>query len=278
MLCRYVAYLGKKISYNSVKQYLNVVRLLHLEAGLQNPIADNYQLNTVLAGLKRDLGSSVNRKLPITPDILLRIKPFINTSLARDNVFWAVTLTMFFGLLRKSNALPPSSNTFTPAKHLTRSDLSVLGSGIAVTIRHSKTIQHKDRHHTVFLPTMPDHPLCPVTAVLAALRHTLGAPQDSPAFTLPSAGGPTTYTQPMFAKQLDSYLTLAKIDTRSYGTHSLRRGGASVALQAGIPVEYIRIMGDWQTDCFRAYLTPSMDSLVQAMGFFSASLPVDNNC
>ena len=41
-LSRYIAYLGTKLSYPSVRQYLNVARIIHLEAGHSNPLSDNF--------------------------------------------------------------------------------------------------------------------------------------------------------------------------------------------------------------------------------------------
>ena len=37
-LCRYAAHLAERLAYNSIKQYLNIVRIMHLEAGLTNPL------------------------------------------------------------------------------------------------------------------------------------------------------------------------------------------------------------------------------------------------
>ncbi len=45
-LCCYSAWLSLKLHPTSVKQYLNVVRLLHLESGFQNPLAGNWILKT----------------------------------------------------------------------------------------------------------------------------------------------------------------------------------------------------------------------------------------
>ena len=36
-LARYVAHLATKLSYSSIRQYLNIVRLIHLEGGLPSP-------------------------------------------------------------------------------------------------------------------------------------------------------------------------------------------------------------------------------------------------
>ena len=42
--CRYIAFLSQRLAYNSIKQYINVVRILHLEAGLINPFHNCWQV------------------------------------------------------------------------------------------------------------------------------------------------------------------------------------------------------------------------------------------
>ena len=47
-LTQYVAFLARILKFSSVKQYLNVLRILHLEAGFPNPLQDNWFLQSVL--------------------------------------------------------------------------------------------------------------------------------------------------------------------------------------------------------------------------------------
>ena len=43
------------------------------------------------------------------------------------------------------------------------------------------------------------------------------------------------------------------------GGHSLRRGGASFALQCGLPSELIKLPGDWASNAYETYLSPSLN-------------------
>ena len=52
----YIAYLGQKLSYSSVRQYLNVMRIMHLDEGHCNPLANNWYLKSILKGLRRHKG------------------------------------------------------------------------------------------------------------------------------------------------------------------------------------------------------------------------------
>ncbi len=82
---------------------INAERLLHVEAGLSNPIQDNWKVKSVLQGIKRVKGASSGYKLPITPTHLLAIKQHLCLRNVQDRQLWAAILTAFFGLLRVSN-------------------------------------------------------------------------------------------------------------------------------------------------------------------------------
>ena len=72
-LCRYVCFLAKKLKYNSLKQYLNYVRLLHSECGFPNPLENNFKLSQTLKGIRRCFGDAVTQKISVTPDMLKEI-------------------------------------------------------------------------------------------------------------------------------------------------------------------------------------------------------------
>ena len=122
-ICLYASFLArslKYIKYNSVKQYLNIVRILHLEWGLPNPLLDNYYLRCVLQVMRRELGDAVNRKLPITPAFLRSILSHLDMSVSVDIVVWAACMFLFHGLLRRLNLMPLSKSTFDASRHLRR--------------------------------------------------------------------------------------------------------------------------------------------------------------
>lgn len=273
-LCRYAAFLARRLSSTSIPKYLNVVRLMSLECGLPNPLQDDWQLRSLLLGIKRVKGSSVTRKVPITPPLLLKIYGLINLSLPEDLAFWASSLVMFFGLLRKSNVLAPSLSGFDESKHLRRCDFLPRPWGVEVTIRWSKTIQYRERSLSVPLPILPNHPLCPTIAILRYFKITAGAPPDGPAFTVPSGDAFRPLTYPKFVKILRSLLVKLGCSPSQYAGHSFRRGGASWALEAGLSGDVIQILGDWKSDAYKQYLVIPLESKVACIKQFSANLPL----
>ena len=109
-LLRYVVYLAHTLSANSIRQYLNVIRLIHLEMGFSNPLTQDewvqHSLKSVVCGIKRIKGAPVNRKLPITVQILKQMYSLLNRYSSLDMTFWAACLVAFFGMLRKSSLFP----------------------------------------------------------------------------------------------------------------------------------------------------------------------------
>ena len=77
-LGRYIAFLSRRLAFSSIRQYLNVIRLLHLEAGLSNPLDNNWYVSSILKGAKRVKGHTVSPKLPITIEILTGILTKLN--------------------------------------------------------------------------------------------------------------------------------------------------------------------------------------------------------
>lgn len=130
-------------------------------------------------------GVSVARKAPVTPPMLLAIRSQLNLSFPMDCVFWSACLTMFFGLLRKSNLFCNEGGERS-SKRLTRDCFLVESNQRCVTviIKWSKTNQFKDRVLKINLPLLSPHPLCPVSAVVQAFTMHSPSSPTAPAFPL----------------------------------------------------------------------------------------------
>lgn len=253
-LCRYIAHLAEKLSYTSIPKYLSIIRLLHLECGLANPLDNNWLVGVLLRGVKKHLGAKVHQKLPITITMLLQMHAKLNLSMPKDSVFWAACLTMFFGMLRRSNVLAPNKG-FVLGKHLARQDVHLCQEGVSLVIRWSKTIQYRERELMIPLPLRTDHPLCPSTAIIKALALTGQAPSSGPAFMTPSSKGALIPLTPeVFVQRVKQILGELSYDTQSYSGHSFRRGGATWAFNNHVPGEVIQVLGDWKSECYKQYI------------------------
>lgn len=261
-VAQYAAFLARRIKPASVKQYLNIIRILHLECGEQHPYRDSWYVKTTLKGIDKCMGCPPTRKTPITPEVLLSIRKELNFLYAEDCVFWAACLVLFFGLLRKSN-LFQDDGTFDPTKQLTRdSFLMTEHDCVTIVVTWSKTIQRKEKTLAIRLPVLLDHPLCPVTAVTAMFRILGAAPSKSQAFPLKGS---------KFNKRLRLVTAAA---AGNFSSHSFRRGGATWAMSCGVPGEIVKLMGDWASTCYLRYLDQIPNNIIDKYrSLFSDKLP-----
>ena len=256
-LLQYVAFLARTLKVPTIKSYLNIVGLLHKEFGLPNPLLDNWPLKALLTGIKRVKGQPPNQKLPITVPLLRRIHSKLKPHSSFDASSWATCLVAFFGLFRKSHLLPTSAKHFNPSKQFTKADFQFHPWGILITMRWSKTIQFRERVVCIPLLQIPGSSLCPVQAVTQAFRFTVQADSNSQAFTWldQSSLKLRVLTYRAFISKLRETLQSAGIQAAAYAGHSFRRGGASFAYQSGVPLELIKVLGDWRSNAVLLYLT-----------------------
>ena len=225
---------------------------------MPNPLHDNWFVKSTLTGIDGIWGTPENRRTPVHPLLLSEIHGLLDFSKIFDLNFWAACLVMFFGLLRKSNLFPNLPTAFNPAQQFIRSDFSYSSAGsVHVHVKYSKTNQFKKRPFELkFLPY--NHVLSPVNALLSSFSK-VRLPKDAPAFVTAATG--TAMTGSEFNRRFKELVSLAGLDSSTYSSHSFRRGGASWALQCGVPGEVVQLLGDWKSDCNKRYL----DSLPQSV-------------
>lgn len=253
-LCRYVAFLAQTMRPSSIKQYLNVVRLMHLQNGLSNPLVGDFMLDSVLKGVQRLKGNYVKQKLPITIDILQAFIPFLNFKLSRNVTFWAACLVAFFGMLRKASLFPKNALD----GHMCLKNCVMHEWGLEIICSHSKTIQCQEREAFVVLPwNTLNRDLCPVSAILKSLKLSGCCQAQEFLFTFLKDGVKYKMTYAMFTAMLKQVITSLGLSTDLYSGHSLRRGGCSLAFSAGVPTETIKAQGDWKSLAYLEYIDTS---------------------
>lgn len=274
-LCLYAAYLAKFLLPQSLCLYISFVGLLHKEMGFPNPLNENWILSSVLKGIRRVLGVPPRPRLPITPDLLVQIRSRLNLNCSYHASFWAICVVAFFGLFRKVHLLPVSCNTFNPGRQFTKSDFSFSNSTVYIAVRWSKTIQLGQRIITVPLLAAPKSILCPVTAIQHAFSFTAGAPKTTQAFCWlgDSTTIPHVFTYKSFMTCMSRILSEIGIPPEQYGTHSFRRGSATFALEAGVSLDVISLLGDWKSDSMFLYLHMPLSQRISAQRAMASHLP-----
>ena len=246
-ICRYIAHLSLSHKYSSTKQYLTAIRLLHADAGLPNPLV-YYKIQQVLKGLKRLKQDVTNRRPIMTTDILLQVHSLLNRHCPIDASFWAACLLAFFGMLRISSLFPPHPHA------LTISAAKIFSWGVVVAFTYSKTIQYAERKPYIALPWNSESRLCPASALLRAWQLSLVAEKTDPLLPCRQGSSLGALTRALFHTKLSMHLATLSLDQHGYSGHSFRRGGATHALNRGVPAEVIKAQGDWKSLAYLDYI------------------------
>ena len=248
----YAQYLSRKLkSHRSLVSYMAGAKKLHVFLGFTTDGFRGITLILTLQGLRRLNKHQVRRSSPITPAILKLIHSSLDHNNKEDVVFWTACVVAFFLLFRKSNLVPDTQRGFDATKQLRYRDCVDTGQQMVVGIRWAKNEQFNRELLTFPLPKLPGSVLCPVTAIrrmASMIQHN----QDDHLFTLGS-GISLTYRQ--FQDKLRHSLEKKGVpNPTSYTSHGYRRGSTTFAFLCGIPSEIIRLLGNWRSDAYLAYI------------------------
>ena len=242
--------MANDIKAASIKVYLSGVRALHIENGYPDPTSGCLRLQRVLKGIKRCQGSSPDTRLPVTPAILRNICRHLNLYVYDDAMFWAACCLAYFGFLRASEFTVPNATAYSPAFHLSVTDVAadqrVAPSRIQVTIKVSKTDPF--RQGCVITLGLGLPPLCPVESMLTYLALRGGT--VGPLFVRAN-GAPLT--RAYFTDRFRVLLREAGINGH-YSSHSFRIGAATSAALAGVPAHTIQTLGRWTSSAYLTYI------------------------
>jgi hypothetical protein len=246
----FLEFMARSSGYPHLKHLLSSVKFLH--EALDQPFPTNsFMVDMTMQGLKRRLARVPFQVLPLTPVILRKMFLHLNMSLLQDRALWCSYLLSFYGLLRKSSAVPKST-TYSVNKVLIRRNIAVdvENNMVYLYLGHGKTNNFCTRDVIIPVPGNSDPALDPVRH-LHALFSSVDASPESPAFTY-AQGQFIKYAS--FTSRLKSLLKKAGYNPALYSGHSFRRGGATFLHSCGGTALMIQASGDWSSQCFTRYL------------------------
>lgn len=275
-LCRYVAYLSHhRVKASSISSYMSHIGTFHKLKGYEDP-TKNFALSTTVRGVARTYGSPTNSKSPLTPVELKRIRATLDWTSSLHRTFWAVLVVGFWSYLRSSNLVQKTKGNFDNLRHVSPDNMSLTEEGILISLQRTKTIQFNERALHIPLVPMSGNFLCPLQA-LRDMWELCPAQCGTSLFTSRSPSGsfsPLVHshlnkreysfrdlvTQPLSnpALVIKRHCTLAGLPAKSFSGHSLRKGGATCALLAGVSETMVKLQGDWVSDAYRRYISFSL--------------------
>ncbi len=273
-ICLFAQFLSRSFkSVQSIKNYINGVKLLHMFLDAPLDTWDSFQLKLALKGLARLKPHLPKRALPITPPILLQFLPHLDLTTPSDAAYWCLFLFAFFLMARKSNLVPKAALPLSQvAKVLKRKDVLQRSHTLLVSISWSKTIQFGERRLSIPLLAAPHSPLCPVTAFRRMCRLCPAQP-EAPLFVIPSPKGSQPITYPLLQNKLKFLIAASGRDPNQFSSHSFRRGGATWAFRSIVPIDLIQLHGDWRSDAYKLYLEYNLQDRAQVSQAMLQHLP-----
>ena len=239
------------LKHQTLKSYISAVRHLQVSCSMGDPkVGTMPQLELALRGARKEQAGQLKRtRLPISPEILLRIRRVLDREASKwDHIMlWAACCLGFFGFLRSGEFTAPEIGEFDPGQHLSFADVAIDDVGnpgvLSVRIKQSKTDPFR-QGVTIFMgKTGCD--LCPVAAVLAFLA--MRGPGEGPLFRFESG---EALTRP----RLVSALRKAGFKPEDYAGHTFRIGAATTAAACGVPVDTIKTLGRWKSQAYQLYV------------------------
>ena len=264
-LACFIQFMARNVkSYQTLCMIVSHVKLLHACYGIEFSPTQYLQVKSTLTGLRRIWCAPPSHKLPMTPEILMKIYNIIDLSNPVLFVCWTVFVVAFFTFLRKSNLVPDNMSQAASSKghFLRRRDILILRDSALLQISSSKTDNFNEHAWQLPLAAMPSCPLCPVTA-LRVMIIKFPADLSSPAFLFPNERGvlvPLTYS--VLTAVLKNLLKQLQINPDLVSMHSFRRGGFTYAHGLGIPADSLKIHGNWHSNAYQTYLKPHLSRMM----------------
>ena len=221
-LLGFIDLLSRSCAYDHIKHIVGSIRFLHQYKGLEF-IGDNFEFSVLYRSLKRKLAKPTKQALPITPEMLILIYQFVDTSIPRQLAHWTSFIFALKLLYRKSSIAPTSLVKFESRTGFSR-EKAVLSSNVVLVYQNfSKTNQ--------FMATSRVTPLLPSTVkALDPVMHYTKliaenvVPSNFPAFSFIEKNAVKCVTYSSFTRFLKMLLRKIGGDPDKWSGHSFRRG------------------------------------------------------
>ena len=231
---------------STVRGYLRRASTVSKDRGGKGLIKEEWRrvINRTYKQTAKLYNNVFSKRLPLTTDILRKIKPFLDPTQHNDRALWAVLCLGVFTLARIGELLPTASSNLK----MSRKDLYIRGDKGTLFLIGTKTDKERKGVELPFFRNGTD--CCPIAAMNAYLTGA-GLKSKSPLFVDQEG---KRMTQATVVSRMRQLLDKAGLRGTDFSGISLRRGGAQTLLRLGASDKIIMAMGRWRSVCFRRYL------------------------
>ena len=277
---------GRPISTRSARKYVSQVvtwmrRVYSADfaGGL-----DLQNLRDLLKGMRRELGDTpVRRRYGVRTQHLRQAMDLCLPRKCRRRAvrsMRALLAVAFCGLLRGGEAALPDGEEFDPRKHLTRGDIRFFtlpdGRRAAVLVIYQAKNSKQLTYKTVPVYLVGGGTLIDPIAELERMLELDPVAEDMRSVTpLFRDDAGAAFRRRDVSRAVKSLMESIGLDPGCFGAHSLRIGGATAALAAGVHPSVIRITGRWSSDVWQIYARLSKQSAL-GVSMVIGSTPFDD--
>lgn len=241
-VCILYVFEGRKLS--TLPVFLSAVNSFHIRS-FDSAIPRSYLFKSTMAGLKHIFAGELQCEQ--ANGLSMAVLASLGRSLSRSSAWsdwcwWCMLVFAFFGLLGISEYADGG---------LRQCHVVAFVDKVAITIPFSKTCPNQV---TIDLVARPDI-LCPVRAYRLYVQH-LGVVRSEAnvPFFVSSLSARTAVSAASFTTSFRSRLSAIKVaDAAGYSGHSMRRGGFTEMLNAGVPVSVAQAHGRWRSLSYQRY-------------------------
>ena len=124
---------------------------------------------------------------------------------------------------------------------------------VKILVKWSKTIQTRDHVKVISLPHLARNPVCPYVA-LKSLHKLYNPAANEPLFQYKYSVGWKVLIDSKVRKTLSLINKKLHLSPHFFTFHAFWHSGASLALNANIPLQEIKVQGTWTSDCVWRYI------------------------
>ena len=200
---------------------------------------------TFVAAARRLGYSGPKKRLPLTVDILAKIRPEIDFNQHDDRALWAILCVGVFALTRIGELVPGTGSKL----QVTRGSVEIRGNKGTLHLVGTKTDREMKGVRILFFRNKSA--CCPVSALVAYLTARPPSSEKAPLFVDKKG---KRLSQSWVVSRMRALLDKIGFAGQDFSGISLRRGGAQtlVRLRAN---DIVMCMGRWTSSCFNRYLT-----------------------
>ena len=258
---------GRPVSAKSIAKYISEVRAWHLRTVRTHLTGDlDYSaINGLIRGLSRELPQPAPRRRwgVRTQDLAKALKAKLSAPTAVASTWAALLSTAFCGLMRAAEVATSDGELFNDRFNLTRADVSFKTDEkgkeyMVIMMRPSK--QYPGALKVVPLLIQSGGSLLDPVKAMHRMLQLDPVPEELKATTPLFRLGDTAITVRQVRSMVKALMQSVGLDPKFYGAHSLRIGGATAALAAGLSPATIRAAGRWSSDIYLIYCRISKES------------------